>query len=292
LVGTLFIPEGGPHPGVLLLGGSEGGLHEDDAALLAAHGFAVLALAYFGTPGVPTYLVRVPVEYFGTALCYLADHELVRADRLAVIGGSFGGQAALLIGATYAEIRAVVSVAGSGVVTQGIDGDTAESDFLHILRSEVPPWTWRGRPLPFIADPPTPELVRQVDAGEPVAMRLAFKEGMRDRERLAAATIPVERIQGAVLLISAGDDRNWPAEELSDIALHRLAAHQHPFAYCHVRYPKAGHGICTPPFRPTTETAVPGPGVELDLGGTPADTAAAQRSAWAHTIDFLTTQLA
>ena len=47
VVGTLFHPvDGGRHPGVILLGGSDGGLHELDAALLAGHGFAVLAQAY------------------------------------------------------------------------------------------------------------------------------------------------------------------------------------------------------------------------------------------------------
>src|SRR4030095_8419665 len=54
LVGTLFTPATrGPAPRVILLGGGEGGLHEIDGALLAAHGFAVLSLAYFGAEGLP-----------------------------------------------------------------------------------------------------------------------------------------------------------------------------------------------------------------------------------------------
>jgi dienelactone hydrolase len=66
-VGTLFHAlDGTAHPGVILIGGSEGGLHEVDAALLAAHGFSVLALAYFGMPGVPPTIVDIPLEYFAT----------------------------------------------------------------------------------------------------------------------------------------------------------------------------------------------------------------------------------
>ncbi len=291
LAGILFTPQDGPCPGVLLLGGSEGGLHEDDAALLAGHGFTVLALAYFGTAGVPARLVRIPVEYFGTALRYLASHEQVRGQGLGVVGASFGGQAALLAGAMFPEVAAVVSLAGSGVVTQGIDGDTANGDFLHIMDTEVAPWTWRDTPLPFIANPATPAVRRQVDAGEPVVMRAAFAHGMQDTQRLAAATIPVERIRGAVLLISAGDDQQWPCAALSDIALRRLTDHQHPFFHQHLRNPAAGHGICVPPFRPTTETIVPGPGIRLALGGTPAETATAQHAAWTATIAFLTAHL-
>jgi dienelactone hydrolase len=292
LVGTMFTPSGGgTHPGVVLLGGSEGGLHEGDAALLAGHGYAVFALAYFGIEGVPPCLANIPVEYFGHALRFLADQEHVRGDRLAIMGGSFGGQAALLVASLFPEIRAVVSMAGSGVITQGIDGNIGDGDFVHILDTEVPPWTWRGSPLPFIADPTTPELRRQVDAHEPVAMRGSFEHGLRDAARVAAATIPVERIHGAVLLISAGDDRSWPCETLSDIALHRLAAHQHTYEYRHIRFPAAGHGICVPPFRPTTDTVVPGPGVMLDLGGTPQDTAAAQQKAWGEILIFLNAHL-
>ncbi len=46
-------PESGPHPGVILLGGSDGGMHEPNAALLASYDYAVLALACFGMEGVP-----------------------------------------------------------------------------------------------------------------------------------------------------------------------------------------------------------------------------------------------
>jgi dienelactone hydrolase len=118
-------------------------------------------------------------------------------------------------------------------------------------------------------------------------MRGAFELGMADAERLAAATIPVERIRGAVLLISAGDDRSWPCDTLSDIAARRLAEHHHPYEYRHICYSLAGHQVCVPPHGPTTDTVVPGPGVLLDLGGAPADTTAARRAAWGETLAFL-----
>src|SRR5579862_2957625 len=48
LRGTLFLPAGKDrHPGVLTLGGSEGGQPSLRAAWLASHGYAALALAYF-----------------------------------------------------------------------------------------------------------------------------------------------------------------------------------------------------------------------------------------------------
>jgi dienelactone hydrolase len=279
LVGVLCTPAGGPAPGVVLLGGSEGGLHANDAALLASHGFAVLALAYFGTSGVSRDLVRVPLEYFGTALRFMAEQESVRGNTCAVMGGSFGGVTALLVGATFSDqVSAVVSIAGGGVLLQGIDTD---GDFWHMIDTEVPAFTWHGQPLPFIANPSTAEMRRQAAAGKPVALRLAFEQGMRDPDRLEQATIAVERIQGPVLLISAGDDRQIPAEALSDIAINRLADGRH------LRFPEAGHGICVPPTHPMTETDEQGPGVRLALGGTPEATVAAQHEAWRAAVAFL-----
>ena len=72
-VGRLFIPPGrGPHPVVIVLSGSGGGFDLDKAAVLSRHGFATLALAYFGVAPLPTWLHRIPLEYFEAALTWLS----------------------------------------------------------------------------------------------------------------------------------------------------------------------------------------------------------------------------
>ena len=59
MVATLFTPPGdGPFPLVVMLSGSGGGLMEARSALFAAHGFAALALGYFGAPGLPPTIRR------------------------------------------------------------------------------------------------------------------------------------------------------------------------------------------------------------------------------------------
>ncbi|MCE7980749.1 MAG: hypothetical protein DYG89_06110 [Caldilinea sp. CFX5] len=64
LVGTFFVPTaGGPYPGVLIFGGSGGGLSEVQAALLARQGYATLALAYFAYEDLPPALHNIPLEY-------------------------------------------------------------------------------------------------------------------------------------------------------------------------------------------------------------------------------------
>jgi dienelactone hydrolase len=101
LVGTLFVPPGdGPHPAVLLFGGSEGGDGTRAlGGLLASHGIEVLTLAYFRAPGLPPRLERVPLEYFDRALDWLRRRPGV--DRVAIAGISRGGEAALLVAATF-----------------------------------------------------------------------------------------------------------------------------------------------------------------------------------------------
>ena len=288
VVGVIFHPEsGGPHPGVLLLGGSEGGLHEIDAALLAGHGFAVMALAYFGIAGVPQSLVELPLESFGAAIDLMLAQPEVRGDRVGVLGGSRGGEAALLVGATFPRVGAVVSTVGSGLVTAGIP---RLPHLLDILRSDLPSWTWRGRPLPFLRYALDPDLLDAVASGAPVELARAFRPELASRHDVAAAAIEAERVRGPVLLLSADDDRSWPSAHLSEIAAQRLMRGPHPFPFQHIRYPAAGHAIAPPPYGPT-DLFAPGPGVRFAMGGTVPATSAARADAWLRTIEWFAQHL-
>lgn len=67
----------GPFPGLIDLFGGIGGLVEYRASLLAAHGFAVLALAYFAYADLPKQLQEVDLEYFEEAANLLLAHPKV-----------------------------------------------------------------------------------------------------------------------------------------------------------------------------------------------------------------------
>src|SRR5262249_30184570 len=92
LVASFFHSKEGPRPGVLVVGGSGGGLSEDQPALLANHGYAVMSLAYFAMPGLPQGLVDIPLEYFERAFEWLRRNPNISSDKLAVIGTSRGGE--------------------------------------------------------------------------------------------------------------------------------------------------------------------------------------------------------
>nr|XP_033807439.1 HEAT repeat-containing protein 4 isoform X2 [Geotrypetes seraphini] len=72
---TLFLPPGaGPFPGIIDISGTGGGLPEYKASLLASHGFAALALAYYGYEDLPKDMKEFHLEYFEEAVNYMLKH--------------------------------------------------------------------------------------------------------------------------------------------------------------------------------------------------------------------------
>jgi dienelactone hydrolase len=204
LYGRLYEPsDTTKETGVLVIGGSDGGLRtEHIAALLASHGHRAMALAYFGASGLPKELERIRLEYFERAA------RRLHARRIALLGISRGGEAALLIGATYPKlIDGVVALVPSNVVNSALD-------------RRSPAWTLRGRPVPFAEVFGDPEAF-----GDPDAI------------------IRAERINGPVLTVSAGRDGLWPSAAYAK-ALHDRLDQRH-FAHPHrdISIVDAGHGI-------------------------------------------------
>ena len=88
LAATFVAPaDGKRHPAIVVLGGSEGGLHAEDARLLASHGYAALALAYFGVAPLPKELSAIPLETVTHGIDWLAARSEVDASRIGIEGG-------------------------------------------------------------------------------------------------------------------------------------------------------------------------------------------------------------
>lgn len=288
LIGRLYQPaRGGPHPAVVVVGGSAAGLGWAAyvAPLLARHGHAVLALAYFGVDPLPRELIQVPLEYFDTAFDWLAARPGVRGDRLAVVGGSKGGELALLLGATFPRVRAVVAFVPSHVVHGGIGQAPGARESS---------WSLGGRPLPFVPRAPldlSGQQGRSADA--PLALRSSYVAALADAAAVERAAIPVERIRGGVLLVSGTEDGFWPSSEMAEQVIKRLAAHRHPYPFRHLAYAGAGHLAGGVPYLPRTVTVARHAlrGLYLSFGGSPAATGASCADAWPRMVHFLDEQL-
>lgn len=286
LSGKVFSPAPLMHPqkAVIVIGGSEGGMHERDAQALAQSGFTVLALAYFGAPGVPASLHDIPLEYFSRAVDLLISLG-AEPGSIGMLGGSRGGEAALAVAARDHRIGAVVSVVGSGVITQGIDYAAGSLD--RILSKRVPAWTFEGAPLPFLPHQVTQELISQVKQGSVIRLAQTYAPLPNDRAALEAISTPVEHIRGAILLISAEDDGMWDSPALSQVAADRLERARHAYPWRHVVMKGAGHMLAGVPGAPITSSKGPGPGVVFNYGGDPAMTTEARQATWELSVTFL-----
>lgn len=277
-------PDGTPKGAVLVLGGSEGGHHPDDADALAREGFVVLSYSYFGAPGTPEGLVRIPLEFLMAGVDVLQKEA--PDQRIGVLGGSRGGEAALLLASVDTRVRAVVSVVGSGVVTAGIDYSAGH--LREIVLSRAVAWTYRGKDIAGLPHVNEDRLDAVLGRDGPVRLRDTYET--LDGADLENVAIPVEKGDAAILAISASDDRMWDSPSLSAVSFKRLDASGHPRARRHAVL-DSGHAIAGPP--PTSgPTELPGPGVTFDAGGSPVCNVAAQREAWRLTVEWFETELA
>lgn len=275
LVGTLFTPPGdGPAPAVLLLAGSSGRELTARAQLLASRGFLAGTLRYFGRPdSLPDVLADVPIEYVQRAVGLLSDHPRAADRQVAVWGISKGAELALLLGSHDDRVGAVVGLSPGTVVWEGFDDDGVPAG--------TSSWTIDGEPVPYIRLADFEDVPG--DPTESPRRLYEYSELRADPERVAAATIPVERIRGPVQLFSGTNDNQWHSTAMGDRTVDRLADRDHPFPYAHHSFEGAGHSMPLPYLPTYGSSASP----SYPLGGDPVANARASREHWAGAVETL-----
>ena len=78
---------------------------------------------------------------------------------------------------------------------------------------------------------------------DPANLRPLYELSLSHAEIVAKASIPVDKINGRILLRSGKDDRMWPASEMADSLVARLKEKKFPHTYEHVAYDDAGHTL-------------------------------------------------
>lgn len=213
-------------PALLVFGGSEGGLSYGvvgRAADLAAHGYPTLALAYFGATGLPARLTGIRLEYFRKGLEILRAQPGVDPDHVLVTGASYGGEASLLVAATYPNlVHGVIALVPNSYVSPGARNAGGSA------------WSLGGRELP----------------------NGIF--GMPAADVDPRALIPVRRIRGPIVLVCGALDTQWPSCRNVDDVVARLGRRA---GVTVLKYADGGHYVGSfLPYTATTDAALTGAG--------------------------------
>jgi dienelactone hydrolase len=261
----------GPHPAVLLLGGSEGGLgigSLSTALALQQEGFSVFQLAYFGAPGTPDTLERIALEQFDRGLDWLARQPGVAPDRLALVGASKGAEAVLLIATRRPDVRAVVAGMPSSVAWPGLNW--AEGG-----QSRHSSWTIAGQELP------TMPFSAWNQAEGVISVYRSIEDSTLSHEAMSAA-IRIEQARAATLMVCGEAETMWPACPMARAVQARARERGGP-AVSVLAYQDAGHLVFGPPLRQDNlfyeRLAM--------LGGTVEGNAAARADSWPRVVAFL-----
>ncbi|XP_027700533.1 acyl-coenzyme A thioesterase 1-like [Vombatus ursinus] len=222
---TLFLPPGsGPFPGIIDIFGAGGGLLEYRASLLAGHGFAVLALAYYAFEDLPKDMKELHLEYFEEAVQYLKNHSQVKGPGVGLLGFSKGGDLCLSMASHLKDITATVTLNGSMANVGSV---------LHYKGMTIPP---------LGSDPKRIKMTKDGFADIVDALNNPLEEPNR------RSLIPVEKAESCFLFLVGLDDHNWKSEFYANEAAKLLQAHgkKKPKIIC---YPATGHYI-EPPYFP------------------------------------------
>lgn len=285
LVGTLFRPaHEGPHPTVIVLNGSGGGINEARAAQYASRGMQALALGYFRAPGLSEHISRTPLEYFERALRLVIAEFDPRGGKPLVSGQSRGGELSLLLAATYPDLVLGIAPFVPGAFAFGAQGAADPSEGWN-----GPTWTRGGDPLEHLwHDNAGVTWQPWNDEPPPTRHRDVYVDGLHDRALAQASRIPIERFRGPVACVSGLDDRAWPSSMASRIVLDTLERHGHTAERLHLDYEEAGHGIALPHLPSTDiERVHPVSGVHYSNGGTPRGNAVASADSFERVCAFI-----
>lgn len=252
--GVRWIPEAPSGTAVLVLAGSSGRIDSARAELLAREGAIAESIRWFGGPGQNEGPWDIPLELFLDRVSDLSRD----ADRVVVLGTSFGSEAALLVGAHSPQVSAVAAFAPSDVVWAGVRPDGSVTSH----------WTLGGDALPYVGfvDDWEP------DTDPPAFLELYAESRRRSPEAASAAAIPVEQI-AHLLLVAGNDDQVWPSLAMAAAMRRRRDTHGLPTTL--VSDVDAGHRVVLPGEAPARA------GVRMRRGGTDHADRRLGSAAWA-----------
>jgi uncharacterized protein len=220
----LFLGKSQNQPLVVGFGGSEGGnVMASDALketrdLFLQHGYAFLAIGYFGLENTPDALDRISLDAIYDSIISASNHPAIDKDKIILYGGSRGAELILNLASRYKDIDAVVTLVPPNVTLPTKFGWGEKSS-----------WTFHNEDVPYITG--SAESIQLISQGD---FYKGFSEMLKDEQAVSVAEIAVEKINGPILILSAKGDEVWPSELMGNRIVERLKRNNFGHHYTHI----------------------------------------------------------
>ncbi|TVZ08692.1 bile acid acyltransferase/acyl-CoA thioester hydrolase-like protein [Cellulophaga sp. RHA_52] len=209
----LYLGDSENQPLIVAFGGAEGGIDwhrnhmKSKRDSLIQKGYAILAIGYFNSEGTPKNLDRISLDAISDTIINIAKrNSKINESKIALIGGSRGGELVLNLASRFDHFNAVIAMSTSNVSFPAITWSANTSS-----------WTFKGKDVPYVPAP-----LKTILPALKGDLYTAHKMILEDKKALKKAEIEVENINGAILILSGKTDDQWPASEMSDQLIQRL----------------------------------------------------------------------
>jgi len=173
---------------------------------LLQQGYAVLAIGYFNSNDAPQHLDRISLDAISDTIRSIAQHPKVDASKIALLGGSRGGELVLNLASRFDHFNAVIALSTSHVSFPAITWSANTSS-----------WMYQGQEVTYVSAP-----IKIIGPALKGDLYAAHSMMLENKEACTAAEIEVENINGPILIISGNKDDQWPATMMSDKIISRL----------------------------------------------------------------------
>lgn len=217
---------------IIIVSGSNGGLTmtKQCAKFYAENGIPSLALALFKTQETSKDLSCVPIEYVESAIKYLKN---MGYKNIGIDGMSKGSELALLSATMFKDLTCVIARVPSYFISEGL---------ISKRPSGTSCWSYQRKEIPFAKYKSRNFNIPKIMIKEREWNLLSINS---DKNVTSESIIPVEKINGAVLLLSSINDTVWSSFESSKYIENRLTENGFAFPHKHIAFPNMSHIMLT-----------------------------------------------
>ena len=173
---------------------------------LIEKGYSVLAIGYFKSNGTPKNIDRISLDAISDTIMNIAQNDKIDATKIALIGGSKGGELILNLASRFNHFNAVIAMSTSNVSFPAITWSANTSS-----------WTYKNKEVAYVPAP-----LKTISPALKGDLYTAHSMMLEDEQAVKRAEIAVENINCPILIMSGKDDDQWPATEMSDRIMERL----------------------------------------------------------------------